>query len=385
MITRALAAVLSASKKSILLLGPRQTGKSTLIASLRPDVEIDLAHEPTYLEFLAHPAELEQRLAARPDAKSVFIDEIQRLPSLLNTIQHLLDRAKPTRKFYLTGSSARKLKRGHANLLPGRIHTYSMGPLCCGELDWSIDARKALAFGTLPGVWVDPDERSRQKTLRSYASTYLKEEVQAENLARNLEGFARFLFAAAERSGQFLDLSKLASSAQIPRQSAVRFFEVLEDCLLVRRIAPFAKSATRRLVQHPRFYFFDGGVLNGLLGNFQASADRLGALFEHLVVNQIFDEASSRDQEIRLSSYRTEHGAEVDVILERGAELWALEIKASKNIRTTDIQGMRSFREYCGKRHRAMVLCLVEARKKIGDVEIWPWQEGVRELFAKKL
>lgn len=379
---RLLARRLAGSKKSVLLLGPRQTGKSTLITGLAPELTVNLAHEPTYLDFLRNPAELEQRLAGAGAPASVFIDEVQRLPSLLNTVQTLLD-ARPTRsKFYLTGSSARKLRRGQANLLPGRVHAYSLGPLCCGEFDYALDTHKALAYGTLPGVWEEDDDAQREKTLRSYASTYLKEEVQAESLTRNLEGFTRFLYAAAEWSGRFLDLSKLASAAQVPRQTAVRFFEVLEDCLIVRRVSPFSSSPTRRLVQHPRFFFFDGGVLNGLLGSFQVSGDRLGRAFEHLVYNQIVDEAAARDQEVRVSTYRTEHGAEVDLVLETRSETWALELKASASVRAGDLRGLRSFRELHGKRNRARVLTFAGPRKVVDGIEQVPWQEGIREIFS---
>jgi len=383
MYDRLLGPLLAASKKSILLLGPRQTGKSTLIASLSPDVTINLAHEATFLEFLGNPSELEQRLRPYRGPTTVFIDEVQRLPSLLNTVQVLLDRKPNPFKFYLTGSSARKLRRGQANLLPGRIHAYRLGPLACGELGDEVDLRKALAFGTLPGIWDEEDDKTREKTLRSYAATYLREEVQAENLARNLEGFARFLNAAAQWSGRFLDLSKLASAAQVPRQSAVRFFEVLEDCLLVRRAESFAKSPSRRLVQHPKSFFFDGGVLNGLLGNFQVSADRIGSAFEHLIFNQLLHEADARDQDIRVSAYRTEHGAEVDLILERGTDTWALEVKASTTVRTGDLGGLRSFREYHGKKHRSWVLYFGTVRKELNGVEVWPWREGLRELFPR--
>ncbi|MCX5787162.1 MAG: AAA family ATPase [Elusimicrobia bacterium] len=381
MLNRALAPILASSKKSVLVLGPRQTGKSTLIAGLAPDITINLAHEPTFLEFLSNPSELEQRLGARREAATVFIDEVQRLPSLLNTVQVLLDRKPNLIRFYLTGSSARKLKRGQANLLPGRIHSYRLGPLTCAELGEAFDLRKALAFGTLPGIWTEEDDGTREKTLRSYAATYLKEEVQGENLARNLEGFARFLRVAGEWSGEFLDLAKLASTSQVPRQTAVRFFEVLEDCLIVRRAEPFGSSARRRLVQHPRYCFFDGGVLNGLLGNFQVSADRLGRAFEHFIFNQIHDLAAAKDEDIRLTTYRTEHGAEVDFILERGSEVWAIEIKVSRTLRSGDLAGLRSFREFYGKRHRSWVLYLGDSRKMLDGVELWPWRDGLRELF----
>jgi predicted AAA+ superfamily ATPase len=383
MIARSLGPVLASSQKSILLLGPRQTGKSTLISSLGPDVEINLARESTYLEFLREPSELEQRLQGYRGPITVFIDEIQRLPSLLNAVQVLLDRPGNRIKFYLTGSSARKLRRGKANLLPGRIHAYTLGPLSCGELGYAMDLRQALSYGTLPGIWVEIDNKTREKTLRTYAATYLKEEVQAESLARNLEGFARFLTVVGAWAGQFLDLAKIASAAYVARQTAVRYMEVLEDCLLVRRVDAFAKSLTRRLVQHPRFFFFDIGVLNGLLGNFEVSADRIGRLFEHLVCNQILHEAAALDRELRLTTYRTGHGAEIDLIAEVGKQLFAIEIKASRSVATGDLRGLRSFKEYYGKSHQSWILYLGDTRRQLNGVTVWPWQEGIREIFGR--
>jgi len=379
MIQRTLEKLLRGSGKSLLLLGPRQTGKSTLVASLKPDLTINLAHEPTFLEFARNPEELEQRLGATRNLRTVFLDEIQRLPSLLNTIQSILDRGGGPR-FYLTGSSARKLRRGHANLLPGRVHTYSLGPLVSGELDRELDTRAALSTGTLPGIYVDPDGSSRVKTLSSYCATYLKEEIQAEALARNIEGFSRFLHVAAACAGSFLDLSKLASEAGIARQSAVRFFEILEDTLIVRRAEAFAKSERRRLVQHPRFFFFDTGVLNGVMGNFEPSPDRIGVLMEHLVFNQIVHTASSLDQDIRVSSFRTEHGAEVDFIVETRKDTWAVEVKASKSIGRHDLRGLKRFREFHGKKCGAVVLYLGTVEKRIEGIEILPWQVGLARM-----
>lgn len=383
MLTRALGQVLQGSKKSFLLLGPRQTGKSTLVSSLNPNLSINLAHEPTYLEFARNPRELEERLktlSTTGQPQTIFVDEVQRLPSLLNTVQALLDATPQRYKFFLTGSSARKLRRGQANLLPGRIFTYHLGPVAIREMDYQLDTNQALAHGTLPGILFEADLMTREKTLSSYAATYLKEEVQAEALTRNLEGFARFLTVCAEYAGQFLDLSKLAADAQIARQTAVRYFEVLEDCLIVHRLAPFAKSARRRLVQHPRFYFFDPGVLNGLLGNFHSSADRIGNLFEHLICSQMMSSAAALDQSLKLYAYRTEHGAEVDFILNMNQETIAIETKASRNIGIKDLRGFASFAEYYRKPHRAIVLYLGTERRKIADVEIFPWQEGLKAI-----
>lgn len=382
MIKRSLGPVLANAKRSFLLLGPRQTGKSTLVSSLKPDLTINLVHEATYLEFARNPRELEERLGALPLAQrqTVFVDEVQRLPSLLNTVQALLDASPSRYRFFLTGSSARKLRRGRANLLPGRIFTYQLGPIVSCEMDYKLDTTQALSHGTLPGILVEPDRYVKEKTLSSYAATYLKEEVQAEALTRNLEGFARFLSVCAEYAGRFLDLAKLAVDAQIARQSAVRYFEVLEDCLIVQRLAPFAKSARRRLVQHPRYYFFDPGVLNGLLGNFKVSPDRIGNLFEHLIFTQIAHSALALDKRINVSSYRTEHGAEVDFIVTSNGETLAIESKASRNVGRSDLRGLDSFAEYYGKPHRSMVFYLGAERRKMGRVEVLPWQEGLREI-----
>jgi predicted AAA+ superfamily ATPase len=378
-IPRTLTGLLAKSKKSVLLLGPRQTGKSTLIRGLSPDLSINLARESTYLSFASNPRELEQQLAGGA-FKTVFIDEVQRLPSVLNTIQAILDEAPGPIKFYLTGSSARKLRRGEANLLPGRVHTYHLGALVAGELNYAMDTKQALTTGTLPGLWTTEGSQERQKTLRTYAATYLKEEIQAEALSRNIEGFSRFLFVLAAHSGQFLDLAKLASEAAIPRQTAVRYFEVLEDTLILRRCDSFSKSTRRRLIQSPRFFFFDTGVLNGLLDNFSVSADRIGMLFEHLVFNQLVDSAASKDMPMRIASYRTEHGAEVDFILELNQEVIAVEVKASQNIGPFDTRGMRSFAEYYRKPHRSYIAYLGSTRKKLQDVSVVPWQMLLKEM-----
>jgi predicted AAA+ superfamily ATPase len=375
MIGRKIATELAAGTKSLLLLGPRQTGKSTLLARLFPEaLTINLADEAEYLDFAGEPRRLTQRLDAASTVRTVFIDEIQRLPSLLNTIQKLIDDRRGLR-FILTGSSARKLRRGQANLLPGRLHTYMLGPLVAAELGYRVEERSMLAFGSLPGIYTEDSDKDKMKTLTSYAATYLKEEVQAEALTRNIEGFARFLKFAAVSSSQFLDVQKLASQAQINHQTARRYFEILEDTLITHRLEAFAKSTRTRLIQHPRYFFFDTGVLNGLLGNFIVSDDRKGLLFETLVVTQVIHSIAARDEMgCRLSSYRTEHGAEVDLILERPTETVAIEIKATRNVGEGDLSGLASFARYFGKPHRSIVAYMGDDARRIGDVEILPWQ-----------
>ncbi|QQR79404.1 MAG: ATP-binding protein [Deltaproteobacteria bacterium] len=379
-ISRYLENTLLKTKKSFLLLGPRQTGKSTLIKNLKPDLTINLADEQTYLDFVRNPRELSQRLTVSK-YKTVFIDEVQRLPSLLNTLQTILDEQRSP-QFYLTGSSARKLKRGHANLLPGRLHTYSLGTLCASELEYKIHTSRALELGTLPAIYTEESSEEAIKTLRSYSLSYLKEEVQAEALTRNLEGFSRFLFVAASFSGQFLDFTKLSREAQIPRQSAMRYFEILEDTLIVHRCEAFAKSDHKRFIQHPKFYFFDTGVLNALLGNFKASDDRKGLLFEHLFFNQLLSSSYSRDQDIRISTYRTEHGAEVDFIVQLDGQTWALELKASNRVGKEDLRGIKNFSEFYKKKHTPLLVYFGDIEKNIDGVAALPWQEALKRMAS---
>jgi predicted AAA+ superfamily ATPase len=381
LIPRQISATIRESKKSILLLGPRQTGKSTLIASLNPELSINLARESTFLEFAADPTLLDTQIKALKP-KSIFIDEVQRLPSLLNTTQALLDESRGALRFYLTGSSARKLRRGRANLLPGRVITLELGPLLESELGDTFDLSTSLSVGTLPGIITDENTTEREGVLTSYAGTYLKEEIQAEALTRDLEGFARFLRYCAAASGQYLDMTRLATEAQIKRASAIRFFEILEDTLLAFRCEAFAKSERRRLIQHPRFFLFDNGVLNGVLGNFRVSADRKGMLFEHFVITQVYHAAKALGGNIRLSNYRTEHGAEVDLIIERAdGETIAVECKSGNTVGSTDLEGFKSFASFFKKPHRKIVIYGGTTPRRIDEVDVLPCQMGIREIF----
>jgi predicted AAA+ superfamily ATPase len=370
------------AKKSILLLGPRQVGKSTLARELAPDCELNLASESVFLEFARAPSFLEETLKARlPKGGLVFLDEVQRVPSLLNTVQYLID-GKKGYQFILTGSSARKLKRGKANLLPGRVHSYELGPLACGEAGAKLSSQDALAFGMLPGVFTEREARNRKMLLRSYATTYLSEEIKAEALTKNIEGFTRFLFRLSADATRFLDLSKISNAAAVPRQTTQRYFEILEDTLLVKRLDSFAKSDKRRLTQHPRFFFFDNGVLNGLLRNFAVSEDRKGVLFENLFFTQLLSALSYSDHDYRVSSYRTDAGAEVDVILEINGEIHAIEIK-SGDFRKSDLGGFASFEGFIGKKVRKTVVTLASAPRNLGEIEARPWADFLGSVAAR--
>jgi predicted AAA+ superfamily ATPase len=350
MIGRLIAPKLEKAPKTILLLGPRQTGKSTLLRSLSPDLSIDLARESEFLDHSTDASLLESLLEAQKP-ETVFIDEIQRIPALLNTIQALLDEAKARGKklkFLLSGSSARKLRRGQANLLPGRIFSFHLGGLCAAELGNRLNIDKALRFGFLPEPCLEPDEEICAKLLSTYAAVYLKEEIQAESLTRNIAGFARFLNEIAMSSGDILDFSKVATKAKLSRSSCVRFVEILEDTLLAERIPVFSEGHEADVIKHPKLYFFDIGVLNGLLGNFTASPDRRGRLFEHLVYSQIRNSSMALDRPYEIFYFRTRNGIEVDFVVKHAGKVWAIEAK-SGTIQDHDLKGLNGFREYFPK------------------------------------
>jgi predicted AAA+ superfamily ATPase len=379
MIARLISNLIVRSPKSVLLLGPRQVGKSTLVANLKPGLIINLNDDKTYLDFKSNPNELRERLAAHRKLDSVFIDEVQRHPTILNTIQTIIDdKQSKSPKFYLTGSSARKLKRGQANLLPGRIFSFELGSLCAAELNYKLDVARAIKFGCLPEPYLSESDSFCEKLLTTYSGVYLKEEIQAEALTRNLEGFSRFIVSAAHFSGLPLDFSKLAKQAKIERKACSRFFEILEDTLIATRLDVFEET-TAEIRKRPKFYFFDTGVLNGLLGNFTASMDRKGNLFEHLVVNQVISSAKARDIPIKVSYFRTRSGYEVDLILQIRGMTHAVGIK-SGHVSQSDAAHLELFREYYKDVDNFFLVTTDDIARQFGRVTITNTSSFLREV-----
>jgi predicted AAA+ superfamily ATPase len=368
MISRTVSPKIKQTNKSVLLLGPRQVGKSTLLRNLKPDLIINLADDQTYLDFKSNPSELRQLLAGG-NYKTVLIDEVQRSPELLNTIQSILDEQplKQKTKFLLSGSSARKLKRGGANLLPGRIFSYNLGPLCSAELNYNLDISKALSLGCLPEPYLSK-KSDAQKLLQTYSGTYLKEEIQAEALTRDLQGFSRFLIQAAESAGQSTDFSKIAKAVKIERKNVSRFYEILTDTLIAYRIDVFKKTKSE-IIKRPKFYFFDTGVLNGLLNNFVVSDDRKGTLFEHLVVSQIISSANAKDIPIELTYFRTRAGFEVDLVLEFENKVYGIEIKSGQT-HQKDAEKIERFSNLYKKTNGLYIINLDIIPKKMGAVKV---------------
>lgn len=385
MTTRFIEKNLQKSPKSVLLLGPRQVGKTTLVESLNPDLSINLADESEYRQFITNPEELRQRLDLT-SPQTVFIDEIQRLPELLNTIQTIIDQKKNKIKFFLTGSSARKLKRGSANLLPGRIFSYRLGPLSLLDLNFKMDTEQALEVGCLPEPYLMNQQKLAQKLLQTYTATYLREEILAETLVRDLQGFSHFLNAVAENSGLFLDLSKIATKARVNRSAARRYYEILEDTLLCDRLESYFDSTnpelSKKLVKHSKYYLFDLGIKNAVLQNFKASNDRIGFLFEHLFFNQIKNISYSLDQEIKVSHFRTHTGLELDFIFNIHSKNIIVELKTSEPSadEVKKIEGVAKEFHIAGDIYVACIRC---KPKKIGKTKILHWQDVLKEITER--
>lgn len=382
---RWIAARVARSRHSTLLLGPRQVGKSTLCREFGADLYIDLADQTAFLGFSKDPGRLRREIEALSAPSLVVIDEVQRIPALLNTVQALVDRARGRLRFVLTGSSARKLKRGGANLLPGRVVLERMDPLCAGELTGPVAFDRALRVGMLPGIYLGDEEASA--LLETYAEVYLREEIAAEALTKNLGSYARFLDVIAASSGQWLNYSKLSSDAEIPKETVRRFVDLLEDTLLAVRIPPFRPPATvsRRVLQRERVLLFDVGVRNALLGLHRRTLtpDQLGSIFEQWVILQVVYMNRALRCGWQLSSYRSEAGAEVDLIVDRGDDLVAIEIKAGRNVAPVDTRGLESLASIAsgGKRLRKWIVFRGERRQKFDNgVEAWPVLEALGAL-----
>ena len=370
---------LVATPKSILLMGPRQTGKSTLLGQLEVNFKIDLSDESTYRQHIKDPELIRAQTNALPKASIILVDEVQRIPSILNTIQSLIDSERKLR-FLLTGSSARKLKRGHANLLPGRLFRYELFPLTFWELKEKWDLSKALTIGTLPEIYLND---YGPELLTNYSDSYLREEIQAEALVRNIASYARFLDMAAEASGQIINYSKLASDSEIPKETIRRYYEILADTLLVHRLPGFTNiKGSRKAIQKEQFIFFDLGVRNALLRQHRNifTPTQLGKLFEQWLVTQLIAFNSYHQKNWQIFYYRDDLKQEVDVIVDCGQDLLAIEIKYAEKFHPDFLAGLNAFSKVTKKPVRSILLYRGDSKQVREGIEIWPYQDFLNEL-----
>lgn len=346
---------LRTSTAHILLLGPRQVGKSTLIKRLNPDLIINLADEALFVQYSKDPRRLRKEIEALSRPALIAIDEIQRVPALLNSVQVLIDSPPQAHRYILTGSSARKLRRGGTNLLPGRVIVEYLDPLLASEATDLADKKpfnldRALTVGMLPGVFLN--EPIGVDLLASYAETYLREEILSEGLSRNLGAFARLLDVVAIVSGQWLNYSKLSSDIEIPKETVRRYVALLEDTLVLHRLESFKPRTkiARKTTQRDKILLFDVGVRNALLGIHHGpiSPTEIGHIFEQWFTLQIIAIQHAYRKPWKISSFLDEHDNEVDIVIEGSREIVGIEVKYGTTLRRDTIHGLQALKKVVG-------------------------------------
>jgi len=376
--------IISLPKQSFFLFGPRQTGKSTLIkSSYTKDIwAVDLLLTDNFLRYSKEPASFgKEALAAVKNRKikTIFIDEIQRVPILLNEIQHLMQESKC--QFIMTGSSARKLRRGGANLLGGRAVERFLYPFIYAEIKDRFDLDDVLLFGTLPSL-LNKNKEEKYDILSAYVNTYLKEEIQNEGIVRNLGGFSRFLDIAASQIGDLVNFSSISRECYVSTKTVQSYYEILEDTLIGFRLNPWRKSVRKRLSAQPKYYLFDTGVTNAILKRLKSNLDPVikGDLFEQWILSETIAAIQYSKSEATPYFWRTNHGAEVDLLIEKhGKIIAAIEIKSTANIAGSHLSGLRAFREEHAK-VPAFVVSRAPRQFELENVHILPWKTYLEML-----
>lgn len=379
MLTRELKLSIS---QSFFLFGARQTGKTTLIrSSFSPEnlFEINLLQSDTYSQLAARPSRLREEISSLdPKITHILIDEAQRVPALLNEVQYLIDKVVP-QKFILTGSSARKLKKGRANLLGGRAWTFDLFPLTYEELPKEYNLNSFLSIGTLPANIIS-DHVTAIENLRSYTRTYLQQEIEAEALSRNIGGFIRFLEIASQCNGEQLNFSNIARDVQLSSVTVKEYFQILEDTLIGSFLHAFHYSERKKLKIAPKFYFFDTGVLRSLQKRLNAElvpqTFEFGNYFETWIINEVHRISEYLRLDLKLSFLRTAADVEVDLIITTPSQkMIAVEIKSKESPSEIDFaSGFRAI-ESINPEVKKICVCTAQRARKIGNVEILPFAE----------
>ncbi len=328
--------------RSFFLFGPRGTGKTTWLKRRLPDaLFINLLRSEFYNPLSAEPGRI--RTLIPPQYRNwVVIDEVQRVPELLNEVHDLIE--SRSLRFILTGSSARALRRKGVNLLAGRARTYFMHPLTAAEQGDAFDLGQSVRFGHLPARFNDPDPH---RYLKDYVQTYLREEVMQEGLTRNIGHFARFLETASLSQGQPLNISGIAREAQVSRPAAENYFSILDDLLLAVRLPVFSRRARRKLISQHKFYLFDAGVFRTIrpTGPLDSDAEIDGPALETLVLQELRAANDYQECGYRLHYWRTRAQMEVDFVLYGPRGLLAIEVKRSRHVHLTNTRSLREFKK----------------------------------------
>jgi uncharacterized protein len=373
--------------KSILLLGARQTGKTTLLnKQCRPDLYYDFAKPSTRHQFERNPDSLSDEIAAyrltHPTEKPplIIIDEAQKVPLITDVAQYLIDNQKA--QFILTGSSARKLKHNHhreINLLPGRVIKLHLDPLMLSEISKPLpDITTLLLYGSLPDIYLEPSNQNKEEDLISYVNIYLEEEIRLEALTRNLASFSRFLELAAIEAGALINFAKLSQDIGINVHLLSEYFQILEDCLIVDKILPLIDSQSRRrLTKAPKYLFFDLGVRRICAKEgAQLSEKSLGNLFEQFIGIELNRYLRLHAPTFRLRYWRDHNGPEVDYIIDMNHVLLPIEVKWTTNPTSNDCKHLKKFLDEYPCHELAYVVCQTPRKRMLQDrIMALPWQE----------
>lgn len=362
--------------KSFFLFGPRGTGKTTWVKSAFPKaIYLDLLEAELFNDLLANPGRLEN-LIPEGFKNWIILDEIQRVPEILNEVHRLIEKYK--HKFILTGSNARKIRRKGQNLLAGRALTYFMHPLTVSELGKDFNLEHSLKYGQLPCVYTEQEPKSY---LESYVRTYLEEEVQQEGLTRNLAGFARFLEAASFSQGSILNISSVARDCAVERKVVEGYFSILEDLLIAHRLPVFTRKAKRRMAAHPKFYFFDAGVYRTLrpAGPLDMPEEIEGLSFETLLFQELNAANANLGLGYTMYYWRTANDVEADLVLYGNRGIRAFEVKRSARVSGVFLRGLKSFLEDYPMA-KAYFIYGGNRQMRDGKINILPMGDALRRL-----
>jgi predicted AAA+ superfamily ATPase len=387
---------------SFFLFGARGVGKTSLLRHLIPENQrtvIDLLQASDFEQFALHPEQLSEVIAKLPSSGTqwVIIDEVQKAPALLDMV-HLeieahsrarmgIGAERPKERklhFALTGSSARKLKRGKANLLAGRAFVRYLFPLTHREVPLGYDLASCLAWGSLPAVVTSSGEQERRELLSAYVHTYLREEILEEQVARSGTAFRRFLEVAAQMNGAPVNFASIGRDVGLTTPTIQSYFEILEDTLVAFRLDPFHESIRKRQRAAPKYYFFDLGVTRALAGGLRSEITphnySFGKAFEHFILCEILRLSAYSANDWRFSYLRTKDDLEIDVIIERPGRPRALiEIKSSDSVREEHLKPLHSLGAKINN-SECFCLCLESRARLVGSVKVLPWREGLVEL-----
>lgn len=367
-------------KETCFLWGPRQTGKSTLLKTLFPRATYyDLLLSDEFARLNARPSLMrEEILLKMPLKEAVIVDEVQKIPALLDDIQWLIVNHQV--QFVLCGSSARKLKRSGANLLGGRALRYELYPLVYKEIP-DFNLIRALNHGLLPKHYI---AEKHEHLLQSYVGEYLKEEIAAEAVVRNMPAFTRFLEIAAFSNGSMVNYKNIARECGVSPVTAKEYFQILVDTLIGRWICPFQKKPKRRVILSPRFYFFDVGIVNYLLKRKQIEpgSENFGFAFEQFIFQEIIAYSHYSGKNFEIRCWRTASQLEVDFIL--GDHEASIEVKAASNAGPEHLTGLKAFNEEYKTKHSILV-SLDPRPRLVGEIKIYPWKDFLDKLWGGEI